>query len=66
MTLVEVEVKWSIVVMDLFGPTFSPHYKWKDRFYIVSERFWKFRVVISLKWTSDQKVAYVLVAFEWN
>jgi len=23
-------------------------------------------LVISLEWTSDQKIAYVFVAFEWN
>ena len=48
MTLAEVYVKWSVILMYLLGQTFP-------KFCIVSERFWKFQVVVSLKWISDQK-----------
>ena len=38
----------------------------KKGFALWASVFESSRLVISLKWTSDQKVAYVLIAFEWN
>ena len=50
------------ILIDGFGkhkergdPTFSLRYEWKDEFGIVSQRFESSRLVIGLKWTSDQR-----------
>ena len=66
-TLAEVHVKLKVILMDLLGPdNSSTLWKKKDKFGIVNELIWTSRLVIGLKWTCDQKVAYVFVKFEWN
>ena len=44
MTLAEVHVKWSVILMISWVPTSLRRYEWKDKFCVVSERIWKFQV----------------------
>ena len=61
MTLLEVHVKWSVILMDRLGPNI----------YIVhcalcTCAFKSAGLVISLEWASVQKIAYVFGTFEQN
>ena len=67
MTVAHVHVKWSVILMDLLGPDISSTLWMKGQgFQSWASVFESSRLVIGLNWTSDQKVAYVFVAFEWN
>ena len=67
MTLAEVHVKWSVILMDLLGPDIFSTFCMKGQvLHRERAQFESYRLVIGLKWTSDQKVAYVFIVFEWN
>ena len=67
MTLAEVHVKWSVILMDLLGPDIFSTLCMKGQvLHRERAQFESYRLVIGLKWNSDQKVAYVFIVFEWN
>lgn len=56
MTLAEVHVKGSVILLDLLGPNiFSA--LWMDKFCIVSEPIWKFQVGHRFEMILHQKIA---------
>ena len=63
MTLADVLVKWSVILMDVLGPDIS----WeRTSFASWESTFESSSLFIGLKLSSDQKVASVFATFEWN
>ena len=63
MTLVEVHVKWSLILIDPLGPDILLALWMKGQvLHRARAHLNGAGLVISLEWTSDYKIAYVFVA----